>query len=558
VSDDIAQWLEGLGLGQYAQAFADNGIGLDVLPRLSEDDLKELGLNLGDRRRLQAALEASDPVAEHAAGIREEPIGMPQPEAERRQVTVLFADICGYTQLSTEMDAEEVHAILGRFVDRADAIIHDHGGTVDKHVGDSVMAVFGAPVAHSDDSIRAVRAATAIHEAMPEVSEQAGRQLQVHVGIASGQVVASGIGNDAHYTVTGESVNLASRLTDAADAGETLISAGVQHAVVEVAEWEHRGALTVKGFAEPVPAYAMRGLRKPAAVATERPFVGRQAELRQFAGALAACAETGTGQAVYIRGEAGIGKTRLTKEFERIATDRGFDCHRTLVLDFGVGKGQGAIHALVRSLLAIPPGSGESLRQDAAERVFANGLLDRERAMYLNDLLDVPQPLEFRSLFEALDNAVRNEGKRETLAALVQSLSDHRPLFPIVEDLHWADRLVVEQLAGLARSIANRPAILAMTSRIEGTRWTELGACRPRRHDRVAGRADPAVPDGRLTAGFRAIGPPDARAITEIVRDDFEGAPVDSVLLRVAIRGLLLCERCSAHDDDGAISSSQL
>ena len=154
MAEDIAQWLDKLGLGDYAQAFVDNGIGLDVLARLSEDDLKELGLNLGDRRRLQAALEPSDLVTEQPTGVREKPTPTPRRDAERRQVTVLFADLCGYTRLSNEIDAEEVHATLGRFVDRADTIIHDHGGTVDKHVGDSVMAVFGAPVAHSDDSVR--------------------------------------------------------------------------------------------------------------------------------------------------------------------------------------------------------------------------------------------------------------------------------------------------------------------------------------------------------------------------------------------------------------------
>ncbi|MHA1107848.1 MAG: adenylate/guanylate cyclase domain-containing protein [Alphaproteobacteria bacterium] len=461
MANDLVLWLEGCGLGRYAQAFTDNGIGLDVLSRLSEDDFKELGLNLGDRRRLQAALEESDPATE-------QPTRTFQPEAERRQVTVLFADICGYTQMSNELDAEEIHATLSHFIDRADAIIYDHGGTVDKHVGDSVMAVFGAPVAHSDDSVRAARAAMAIHEAMPAVSEQAGRKLQVHIGIASGQVVASGVGKDAHYTVTGESVNLASRLTDAASPGETLISARVQNAVGQVVECEHHGVLTIKGFADPVPAYAIKGQRKQAATGTGRSFVGRQAEIHQFAGALAACAETGAGQAVYIRGEAGIGKTRLTEEFERIAIDQGFDCHRALVLDFGVGRGQGAIHALVQNLLAIPPGSGETALMDAAEEVFANGLLDRGQAMYLNDLLDLPQPPELRSLYGAMDNAVRNQGKRETLAALVQAQCDRRPVLLIIEDLHWADGLFIEQLAGLAQSISNSRAILAMTSRIEG------------------------------------------------------------------------------------------
>ena len=469
MADDIVGWLEGRGLGHLAQAFAEAGIGLDVLPRLSEADLKELGLNLGDRRRLQAAVEAVGELGGGAAsGVRDNAAVKPPPTAERRQVTVLFADISSYTKLSTELDAEELHAVLGEFVDRADAIIRDHGGTVDKHVGDSVMAVFGAPVAHSDDSLRAVHAAEAIHEAMPQISAKAGRALRVHIGIASGQVVASGIGSDTHYTVTGESVNLASRLTDAARAGETLISEHVRNAVEGPADCEHRGSLTVKGFAEPISTYLMRALRQQGGSAAERLFVGRQGEVRQFVGALEACLEAGAGQAIQIRGEAGIGKTRLTEEFVRIALERGFDCHRTLVLDFGVGKGQGAVHSLVRSLLAIQPGSDEPARQQAAERVYASDVLDRNRAVYLNDLLDLPQPLELRSLYDAMGNAARTEGKRETVAALARSMSARHPLFLIVEDLHWAERPVVQQLADIARAIADRPAILAMTSRTEG------------------------------------------------------------------------------------------
>ncbi len=125
------------------------------------------------------------------------------------------------------------------------------------------MAVFGAPIAHDDDPLRAVRAALDIHERMTTLSEDVDYQLQAHIGIASGQVVASGTGSDAHreYTVTGDSVNLASRLTAAASPSETLISAAVQRAVAEVVEWENRGEFTVNGFAEPVRAHALRGLR---------------------------------------------------------------------------------------------------------------------------------------------------------------------------------------------------------------------------------------------------------------------------------------------------------
>lgn len=467
--DNIAAWLEGRGLGHLSKSFAEAGIGLDVLPRLSEADLRELGLNLGDRRRLQAAIETvREWRGNDASGGPGTPDARPPPTAERRQVTVLFADLSSYTKLSTELDAEELHAVLSEFVDRADAIIRDHGGTVDKHVGDSVMAVFGAPVAHSDDSVRAVHAAEAIHKAMPEIRPKDGRMLSVHIGIASGRVVASGIGNDTHYTVTGESVNLAFRLTDAARPGETLISEDVRNAVERVADCEHRGSLSVKGFGGPISTYLVRTLRRQKGFAAARPFIGRQEEVRQFVGALAACLEAGRGQSIHIRGEAGIGKTRLTEEFVRIALEQGFACHRTLVLDFGVGKGQGAIHSLVSSLLGIQPGSDEPARQRAAERVYAADLLDRDRAVYLNDLLDLSQPLEQRSLYDAMKNAARTEGKRETVAALVRSMSARHPLFLIFEDLHCAERAVVQQLAEIARAIANRPAILAMTSRIEG------------------------------------------------------------------------------------------
>src|SRR4029079_5020002 len=140
------------------------------------------------------------------------------------------------------------------------------------------------------------------------------------------------------YTVTGESVNLASRLTDAARSGETLISAHVRNTVDGVVDCEHRGSLSVKGFAEPVSTYLVRALRQQGDLAAERLFVGRQGEVRQLVGALEACLETGKGQWIHIRGEAGIGKTRLTEELLRTAIERGFDCHRTLVLDFGVSK----------------------------------------------------------------------------------------------------------------------------------------------------------------------------------------------------------------------------
>ena len=473
MANDIRQWLEELGLGKYAGTFVEHEVDLEVLPELSDADLKDLGIPLGPRKKLLKAIAAlgdGTGIAGKASAelTSPQPSGAATPAGERRHVTVLFADLSGYTKLSATIDAEEAHALLGHYFDRVDGIIRDHGGTVDKHIGDSVMAVFGAPVSHGNDPERAVRAADAIRQAMPGLVGQLGWPLDVHIGVASGQVVASGIGADTHYTVIGDSVNLAARLTDAAGPGEILIAAAVERAVAEIVEVEDRGNIAVKGLTEPVRVYEVRGTRGASEGRDDRPFVGRRAEIRQLIGALDTCLEAGNGQVIYLRGEAGIGKTRLIEEFRRLSVARGFVSHRALVLDFGVGKGQDPIRTLVRSLLEIPPGSDAAVRSAAAERAFTNNLLDRDRTVHLNDLLDLPQSVEQRSLYDAMDNATRNTGKRKTVAALVRRLSVQRPLTVVVEDLHWADELVLDHLAELAREASGCRLLMAMTSRIEG------------------------------------------------------------------------------------------
>jgi class 3 adenylate cyclase len=248
------------------------------------------------------------------------------PAGERRPVTVLFADLTGYTRLSSELDVEEVHRIVTAVLETVDAIVDDYGGTVDKHIGDAVMAVFGAPVAHGDDPVRAVRAAFDMHQAMVRLSGELGRTLQVHIGIASGEVVAADVGGDGHeaYTVVGESVNLAARLDERAKPAETLISDAVQGAVSGIAHCEPLGELSLKGLDRPVPAWRVRDLKTGTKDPALGPLVGRSSELAQFAGILSACRETGTGQAALVRGEAGIGKTRLVEEFIKLAGEQGF------------------------------------------------------------------------------------------------------------------------------------------------------------------------------------------------------------------------------------------
>lgn len=278
---EVALWLHSLGLQQYEDTFRRNAIGADVVPDLTDEHLREMGLPLGHRLKLLKAI----------AALRAGPASLSGPavptsesvEGERRQVTVLFADLAGYTVLSNELDPEEAHALLEGFFALADRLVGEHGGSIDKHIGDCVMAVFGAPIAHGNDAERAVRAALAIRDAMPHLSAALGRPLGVHIGVAGGQVVASRTGSSSHreYTVTGETVNLAARLTDEAAPGEILISEKVWRALPGRLEGDEVGALAVKGFKTPVFARRLLELRS-AATTHGIPLVGRQVERQSF------------------------------------------------------------------------------------------------------------------------------------------------------------------------------------------------------------------------------------------------------------------------------------
>ena len=451
MADDIKQWLDSLDLAKYVHVFVESEVDLRDLPHLTDGDLKELGLPLGPRKRVMgaiAALRDAEPEADAPATF-----------SERRQVTVLFADISGYTALSERLGAEAIHELLGEFFAMADAAIVSYGGTIDKHIGDAVMAVFGAPVAHTDDPERAVRAAMDLHGAAAALTPP----LRIHVGIASGQVVASRMGSESYreYTVTGESVNLASRLTDLAAPGETLASATVARSLAERIEGAPLGPRMIEGLPEPIEVWRLDRMPDEAVIVTTA-YVGRAEERKRFDEAIERCRTSGCGETILVRGEQGIGKTRLLHEFDRAARERGFNVCTGTVLDFGTGKGQDAIGSLVRGLL------GESAND--AE----GGILSDERRVYLNDLLDLPQPDDLRALFEAMDNEVRNRGKRETLTELVTRRSAQRPLLLRIEDLHWADPAILDHAAELAGTVARCPALLVLTTRIAGDPFDEV------------------------------------------------------------------------------------
>ncbi len=465
---DVGAWLRDLGFEAYLEAFAENGVDAGLLPGLTNEDLKDLGVaRLADRKRLLNAIARLSEANRDSWTMPAKPA---TPVDERRQVTVLFADLSGFTRLSSELDAEETHALLNRYFETVDGIVESYGGTVDKHIGDNVMAVFGAPVAHTDDPQRAVRAAAEIHHAMIGLSDEMGRDLAAHIGIASGQVVASGTGSDAHreYTVTGDTVNLASRLDDLAGAGETLISEAVRRAVSQMAVCASRGQVSVKGIDRKIEVWAVQELAAVPSSGHQTAIVGRRPELRQFTSLLDEAMEHDTGHSLLVRGEPGIGKTRLIEEFIRIADDKGFATHKALILDFGVGKGQDAIRALVRSVLAVSGISSENEREAAVRQARETNLVSKGRSVFLYDLLDISQPTELSSIFDAMDGETRKEGARETVSELIKCRAKFEPQLLVVEDLHWADDAILHHLTDIARIGAEAPVVLVMTTRVEG------------------------------------------------------------------------------------------
>ena len=390
-------------------------------------------------------------------------------EGERRPITVLFADLAGFTRMSQGLDPEEVHHLLERYFQTVDDIVEQAGGSVDKHIGDSVMGVFGAPVAHGDEGARAVRAAVTIHRAVAALGIELARPLAVHIGIASGEVIASGLGHGRNraYTVIGNSVNLAARLLQLAGSGETVLDDAVHVAIQGIARCEAIDGVQVKGIDSPLRVWRLLDLGE-GTTANAQPFVGRQGELAQLAALLRNCATSGRGGAILVRGDAGMGKSRLIGELRRAALAEGFACHTGLVLDFGIGKGRDAIRELVAGMLELAPAASADDRLAALERFLPEATTTLSQRASLIDLLDLPQPTATRALYEGMDYLARARGRADAFIALARRASASRPLLLIVEDLHWADRMTLNHLAALTGATTTLPIMLAMTTRPEG------------------------------------------------------------------------------------------
>src|SRR6202046_5523569 len=320
---DVGGWLRGLGLGRYEEKLRENKIDFDVLADLSDGDLQELGVPLGDRRRLLRAI--AELGGQQSLTTQARPtLAAPTPaqsfahldSAERRPITVMFCDLVGSTALAAVLDVEDWRNLLNSYLNEASKAVTGFDGHVLKMLGDGMMAVFGYPRAQENDAERAVRAALAIQRALAELNARnaagAAPELKARIGIESGPVVVEATGE-----VFGEAPNIAARVQAAAEPGTVLVTSTVLRQVAGLFIVEDKGAHELKGAPAPVTLYRIlrvSGGRRRKGPRLLTPFVGRAEDLgvidRRWERARA-----GEGQFVLIVGEPGIGKSRLVEEF---------------------------------------------------------------------------------------------------------------------------------------------------------------------------------------------------------------------------------------------------
>ena len=338
----IEKWLERLGLRQYGSAFVQADIDPSVLPDLNEADLERLGVSLGHRKKLLRAIAALRESAANGAGSP--PAGITAaPEAERRQLTVMFCDLVGSTALSSRLDPEDLRAVIAAYHRQATEVIQASGGFVSQYMGDGVLAYFGYPQAHEDDAEQAVRAGLGLVDAIARLSltptlfrseredrpsrshgELGEGRLQARVGIATGLVVVGDVSDEGaaqEQAVVGETPNLAARLQALAEPNTVVVAASTRRLLGGLFEYRDLGTTVLKGFAEPVPAFQV--LRTSAVESRfearqERgavPLVGREEELELLLRRWRqACA--GESRVVLLTGEPGIGKSRIIRELQ--------------------------------------------------------------------------------------------------------------------------------------------------------------------------------------------------------------------------------------------------
>jgi class 3 adenylate cyclase/tetratricopeptide (TPR) repeat protein len=475
---DVGSWLQSLGLGQYEAAFHENKIDGKVLPNLTADDLKELGVAIvGHRRTMLTAITEMAGSSTAPAPITKPPptvAPLPAADAERRQVTVLFCDLVGSTALSATIDPEHLGALIRRYQDAAAGAIARFDGFLAKFMGDGILAYFGFPRAYEDAAERAVRAALGIRSEIGRIALPDGTPLSARIGIATGLVVVGeiiGTGASQERSIVGETPNLAARLQALAEPGATLISEATQNLIGGMFELELTGEHELKGFSRPVSAWrVLREALVESRFAAIRaggnlPIIGRAHEMGLLLERWR-LARLGEGQIVTVIGEAGIGKSRAVEALQEALVG---EPHARIHLQCSPYHSDSALYPLTQHLGRSAHFAVADSPRDKIEKLsvlfVARTKSDAAAIPLLAELLSIPvvEPAALSSLTPA-------RRKAATIALLVDEivgLGETEPVLLIVEDAHWIDATTLELMTRLADSIGPARVLAVVTARPE-------------------------------------------------------------------------------------------
>jgi predicted ATPase/class 3 adenylate cyclase len=470
---NIGQWLADLGLSQYEASFRSNDIDAEVLGELTGEDLERLGVtSIGHRRKLLTAIakqkSGREPVSEPLAASGTIEKFARQHEAERRQLTVMFVDLVGSTALSKRLDPEDMRAVLTAYQNAVAGAVTRFEGNVAKCMGDGVLCYFGYPHAHEDDAERAVRAGLAISQAVKSIATPLGDKLAARVGISTGVVVVGdlvGAGPAQEEAVVGDTPNLAARLQGLAAPGQVVLASTTRHMLSDLFLFADLGLHELKGITGETPAFAVVGERASESRFEARsskemsPLIGRDHELALMLERWNR-AKAGEGQAILLTGEAGIGKSRLTRGMiDALAGDP----HTRISYQCSPYHSDSPLYPTIQQLTfaaGFAPDDTNDDKLDRLEKLMIGAEADRP-------LLAALLGIDFEARYGRLDLMPQQQRTR-TLDACVRQLTTlaaQRPVFFVIEDAHWIDPTTLELIDRCLDKVERSRVTILITAR---------------------------------------------------------------------------------------------